>query len=170
MNLFQPFYHARRNCLGFLLAAWIVPMLGILRADEPVEWIWHDRWITRLAPGSEGSLYASLATGMPYREGSVVQFSGENPDEAKELYRQPAAVWAIACSPDKSTLASTDFQGSLAVTPTVGGETKHFEKAFIKWTRAIAFSADSKQLAAGNEAGTLFAWSIGEGKAIVSRD
>ena len=170
MNLPQLVSLARRTCIGFLLAVWMVPLLGILRADEPAEWIWHDRWVTSFAPGSEGSLYASLATGMPYREGSVVKFSSENPDDAKELYRQPAAVWAVASSPDKSTLASTDFQGSLAVTPTAGGETKHFEKAFVKWTRAIAFSADSKQLAAGNEAGTVFAWSIGEGKAIGSRD
>ncbi len=161
---------AQRTCLGFLLAAWMVPVLGILHADEPAEWIWHDRWVTSFAPGSEGKLYASLATGMPYREGSVVKFSGENPDDATEMYRQPAAVWAVASSPDKSILASTDFQGSLAVTPTAGGETKHFEKAFVKWTRAIAFSADSKHLAAGNEAGTLFAWAIGEGKAIGSRD
>ena len=170
MNLHQLVRLARRTCLGFLLAIWMVSLLGILHADEPAEWIWHDRWVTSFAPGSEGSLYASLATGMPYREGSVVKFSSENPDDAKELYRQPAAVWAVASSPDKSTLASTDFQGSLAVTPTGGGETKHFEKAFAKWTRAIAFSADSKQLAAGNEAGTVFAWSIGEEKAIGSRD
>ena len=170
MNLHRLVSLARRTCIGFLFAAWVVPVLGILRADEPVEWIWHDRWVTSLAPGSEGSLYASLATGMPYREGSVVKFSSENPDDAKELYRQPASVWAVASSPDKSTLASTDFQGSLAVTPTAGGETKHFEKAFAKWTRAIAFSSDSKQLAAGNEAGTVFAWSVGEEKVIGSRD
>ena len=161
---------ARNTCLGFLLAFLMGPMLGTLCADEPAEWIWHDRWVTSLAKGSEGSLYASLATGMPYREGSVVKFSGENPDDAKELYRQPAAVWAVATSPDKSILASSDFQGSLAVTPVAGGETKHFDKAFAKWTRAIAFAADSKHLAAGNEAGTLYAWSVSEGKAIGSRD
>ncbi|HUP76942.1 MAG TPA: WD40 repeat domain-containing protein, partial [Pirellula sp.] len=170
MNLFQPIYQARRLCLGLLFAVWLGPAMGVLRADEPAEWIWHDRWVTSLAPGSDGILYASLATGMPHREGSVVKFSNMNPDDAKELYKQPAAVWAIATSPDKSTVASTDFQGSLAVTPTAGGETKHYEKVFAKWTRAIAFAADSKQLAAGNEAGTVFAWSIGEGKSTASRD
>ncbi len=170
MNLHRRVCLAQNTCLGFLLAFLMGPMIGTLCADEPAEWIWHDRWVTSLAKGNEGSLFASLATGMPYREGSVVKFSGENPDEAKELYRQPAAVWAVATSPDKSTLASTDFQGSLAVTPIAGGETKHFDKAFAKWTRAISFAADSKHLAAGNEAGTLFAWSVSEGKAIESRD
>ena len=161
---------ARKISLGFLLAFSMCPMVCFLHADEPAEWIWHDRWVTSFARGSDAKLYASLATGMPYREGSVVVFSNENPDDAIELYRQPAAVWAVATSPDKSTLASTDFQGSLAVTPLNGGETKHFDKAFAKWTRAVSFASDSKHLAAGNEAGTVFAWSIGEGKAIGSRD
>ena len=170
MNLKPVLSRIRQKCLGLLLACAIGPFTSILVAQEPAEWIWHDRWVTSLAQGNEGRLYASLATGMPHREGSVVQFSNENPDEAKELYRQPAAVWAIAASPDKSSIASTDYQGSLAIGSIATGEAKHFPKAFATWTRALAYAADSKHLAAGNESGTLFAWSIAEAKAIGSRD
>jgi hypothetical protein len=140
------------------------------RAEDPKEWLWYDRWVTSMAPGQEGTMFASLATSMPHREGAVVKFSAENPDEAKEIYRHPSAVWAVATSPDKSTLASTDFHGNLAITPISGGETKQFEKAFVRWTRALAFGPDSKHIAAGNEAGTVFVWSIAEGKSTSNRD
>ena len=160
----------RIACLCSAFAFCLTPSPSPLHAQETAEWIWHDRWVTHLAPAGDGKLFASVATGMPYREGLVVKFSGDNPDDAKEFYKQPAAVWSVATSPDGSTLASTDFQGSLAVTPIAGGETKHFDKIFAKWTRAIAFANDSKHLAAGNEAGTVFAWSIAEQKAIGSRD
>jgi len=160
----------RKACLFSVLTLSIGSSLGALRGQDQAEWIWHDRWVTSLAKGNEGVLYASLATGMPHREGSVVKLSSENPDEAKELYRQPAAVWAVATNRDGSMLASTDFQGNLAVTPTASGETKHFDKVFGRWTRAIAFASDSKNLAAGNETGTVFVWSLGEGKAVANRD
>ncbi len=160
----------RLNCFAALLVCAIGLSVVKLHAQEPAEWLWFDRWVTSLAPGSDGNLYASLATGMPHREGSVVKFSNENPDEAKELYKQPAAVWAVATSPDKTTLGSTDYQGSLAISSIASGETKHFPKAFTSWTRAIAFAADSKLLAAGNESGTVFAWSVGEAKPLASRE
>jgi len=159
---------ARRFCAVYVFLLW--SLANVLRADEPSEWIWHDRWVTSISSGTGDSLYASLATGMPQKEGSVVRFSGANPDNATELYRQPAAVWAVATSPDKSMLASTDFQGSLAVTRIAGGEAQHFSKAFTNWTRALAFTKDSKQLVAGNESGIVFAWSIIETKSITSRD
>ncbi|MEQ1829862.1 MAG: hypothetical protein ABL921_28120, partial [Pirellula sp.] len=153
------------------IALWTVCIsFASLGYAEEKEWIWHDRWVTSLAAGNEGTMFASLATSMPHREGSVVRFSSENPDDAKELYSHPAAVWAIAASPDKSTIASTDFHGNLAVTPIAGGEPKRFEKAFARWTRALAFGPDSKTIAAGNEAGTLFAWSVAEGKSTTNRD
>ncbi len=170
MSMPSFFTTVRQSCLILAIVLGVASATAILRADEPVEWLWFDRWVTSLAPGSDSNLYASLATGMPHREGSVAKFSSENPDEAKELYKQPAAVWAVATSPDKATLGSTDYQGSLAIHAVASGETKHFPKAFVNWTRAIAFATDSKHLAAGNESGTLFAWSIGEAKAIASRE
>lgn len=157
-------------CIAFFAFTVSDPLSS--RADDKpkAEWMWYDRWVTSIAPGEEGTLYASLGSSLPHREASVVKFSSENPDDAKELYQHPAAVWAIATSPDKTTLASTDFHGSLAITPIAGGETKHFTKAFDRWTRALAFGPDSKHVVAGNEAGVLYVWSIAEGKSTVSRD
>ena len=177
MNM-QPFLSfIRLNCFTLLLGCVAGPLVCVvgpsianLHAQEPTEWLWFDRWVTSLAPGSDGTLYASLATGMPHREGAVAKFSDENPDDAKELYKQPAAVWAVATSPDKSMIGSTDYQGNLAISSISSGETKHFPKAFTSWTRAIAFAADSKHMAAGNESGTVFAWSVGEEKSIASRE
>jgi hypothetical protein len=161
----------------WLAGLWIAGVISALNctcsvfADEKSdEWLWHDRWVTSISAGPDGKLFASLATSMPHREGSVVQFTADNPDDAKVLYKQPAAIWVTATSPDKSSLASADFHGTLAITNLKAGETKLFDRAFGRWTRAMAFSADSKHLIAGNEAGTVFAWNVQEEKASSSRD
>jgi hypothetical protein len=166
-TLFRRFLHARLFICLVLVVATSYP--GISQ-DPSNEWLWHGRWVTSITPGGNDTFYAGLATGLPYREATVVKFSGENPDNAQELYKHPAAVWAVATSLDRSLLASTDYQGSLAITRLANSETKHFDKAFARWTRAIAFGADGKLLAAGNEAGTLFVWSVDEQKVTQSRD
>ncbi len=111
-----------------------------------------------------------MATGLPYREASVVRFSVDQPEQAEELYKHPAAVWAVATNRELTTLASTDYQGTLIVTPLGGGERKVYDKEFSRWTRALKFSPDGKQLVAGNEAGTLFVWALDQGKSASQKE
>jgi hypothetical protein len=153
--------------LAFLL--FVPNFVGAVRGEEPAAWSWQDRWVTQMAPLGNGKYLATIATGLPYREGAVVEFSLPDPNAAKELYKQNAAVWGLAVSPDQKTVATTDYQGSLAIGP-LGGEIKHHEKAFVRWTRALTFASDGLQLVAGNEAGSVFAWSVAESKTVATKD
>ncbi len=157
--------------VAVVAVAYLTAASAVARAEDPPKaWSWQDRWTTALAPAADGKVVASLATGLPYREGSVVRFAVDKPEEVEELYKHPAAVWAVATSPDSATVASTDYQGTLAIKPLAGGEVKFFDKAFARWTRALAFSPDGKLLAAGNEAGAVFAWSLESGQVSATKD
>ncbi len=151
------------SVLSALLIGLLTPQLSAAADDSTASTdnAGDGLWVTSITSVGDGSQIAfATAQGLLLRESSVMLAPSSNPPAAQPAYQQPAAVWAVAASPDGQRLASTDYRGNLAVHDLQSSETQHHDKVMERWTRALVFSPDGKQIIGGNEAGKLLVWNL----------
>ena len=110
----------------------------------------QSQWITSITQlGSQDTFIASTANGLLMQPASVESFTAQASDLA---YTHPAAVWAVAASPDGSLIASVDYRGNLGTYNVANSKATVHEKVFERWCQSLIMDPSGKSLVAGNEA------------------
>lgn len=125
----------------------------------------HEKWIRNLAVSPDGKTIASVADDMQCHLWDVEsrkKIRSVSDHQAKTPHHYPSMLYAVAFSPDGKLLATADKVGHIAVWDTANGKKLQTLEAPVMYTwdprqrrhsiggiRSLAFSHDSKQLAAG---------------------
>lgn len=122
-------------------------------------------WITSISQFGE-DFVAGKATGLLLRPGAVLKFSRDDVQEGKfeQLYEHPAAVWCLGTTSDGEQIASVDYKGNLGVFKRSEAKATLHENAFERWCQSLVISPDDQSVVAGNEAGKIFVWNLGDSK------
>ncbi|TWT91771.1 WD40 repeat domain-containing protein [Stieleria varia] len=153
-----------RNYLACLLVIAVASSSVSADQNEPATGS-TETWVTSIAPmGDSGRFVASTANGLLLRESDVVSFDPAHPGELTKLYQHPAAVWCVQATADGKRIASVDYRGNLGVYDVEAGKSSVHEKAFERWCQSMLISPDNQSVVAGNEAGKVLVWSLGENK------
>ena len=100
----------------------------------------QSQWITSITQlGSQDTFIASTANGLLMQPASVESFTAQDPKSRTLLYTHPAAVWAVAASPDGSLIASVDYRGNLGTYNVANSKATVHEKVFERWCRALSW-------------------------------
>ena len=125
----------------------------------------QSQWITSITQlGSQDTFIASTANGLLMQPASVESFTAQDPKSRTLLYTHPAAVWAVAASPDGSLIASVDYRGNLGTYNVANSKATVHEKVFERWCQSLIMDPSGKSVVAGNEAGKIMVWNWEEAK------
>lgn len=125
----------------------------------------HERWIRRVAASPNGDIVASVADDMVGKlwdaaSGEIMHALKDHQEETPDHY--PSMLYAVAFSPDGKWLATADKVGHIAIWEVASGKKAgelespgmytwdpRARRHSIGGIRSVAFSHDSKLLAAG---------------------